>query len=316
MAKHPFASEVAERIKQEMADGVVFAKDNPTKVFVGNQSDTPPSEPQEKAPVEEKVVLPQDKIIQMQEEELARLRAMEQSWKQQQTQANERTTRELELEKELAELRNQLAASATSKQEQDIIEEIMSQANFDSENFEDEALVEIKDRFVAPVAKVVKDLREKQAKLEAKLQGPTAEELRIQNQAKAITAVKEKIPTFDTIFNSKAFQEKLANPDPRFPEDTYGRVMQTAYERGNAEFIIREVQAFMNGNTAPDLEAIADVGATNGVGSKTQGAKTAPTFEFSTTEAAEMLHKYRIGDISRDDYRNYVKELVAHRNSK
>ena len=65
--------------------------------------------------------------------------------------------------------------------------------------------------------------------------------------------------------------------------------------------------------TTPDLSAIADVGATNGVGTGQVATNDEPGYSYSQEEAEQMLRKRQRGDVSRQEYSEYRAKLEANR---
>ena len=190
---------------------------------------------------------------------------------------------------------------------------MLEQQGFDSENLDDDVLLEIRDRFVKPMANKVEALEKRLSQQESKFREPTEAE-RLENVKRTTQqGIVAEIPDFMTIYNSKAFQDKLASKDPRFPTQTYGHALQLAYEGGDKDFIVREVKAFMSGE-APNLNDVADVGATNGVGNKAVDTNDAGAkYTFTDEEAVQMLRKRQMGDISRAEYSEYRAKLDASR---
>lgn len=316
MAQHPFAAQARAVMEQ---NGIVFNSDGSTGLREGNNVQPIQHEPQR--PNNTAPTTPPVDNTQPQEDEKDRLIAMQRAEIERLKNANnqfnpsaqvQKSDRETELEQQLADLKAQMAHQ-TEEQQADAFREVLDQQGFDSENLDDDVLLEIRDRFFRPVADKFSALEERLAKAESKFRDPTPDELREQAKTKSANALRAEIPDFDTIFNSQAFQDRLAQKDNRFPfKATYGHALQEAYESGNTEFIVNEVKAFMNGTT-PDLSAIADVGATNGVGTGQVARNDGPGFTYSNEEAEQMLRKVQRGDISRREYSEYRAKLEANR---
>lgn len=331
MAQHPFAAQ-ARKVMEE--NGIVFNADGSTSVRVApptqedktttgvvddnkqtaetHQDDTAAPETAEAKVTEEKPVSELDKLIQMQREELEQLRKQVAD-KSVESKAEAKSQRETELERELAELREQISAQ-TRKEQADEFRAMLERQGFDSEVVDDAVLLEIRDSFIKPVAHKVEALEQRLSQQEEKLRAPTEAE-RIEEVKRTTQAgIVAEIPDFMTIFNSKGFQEKLAAKDPRFPTKTYGHALQVAYENGDKDFIVREVKAFMNGGTAPKLADVADVGATKGVGGKADKTETSKSkYTFSPEEAVQMLRKRQVGQLTQKEYSEYRAKLDASR---
>lgn len=313
MAQHPFAAQARQAMEESgivfNADGSTSMKSEPRATETEQQTQTPPANVEQ---TQTTTVDERDKLLAMQREELERLRAEKETWsKQTQTQPT-KSEREEELERELADLRSQIK-DQTQQEQVDAFRTMLEQQGFDSENLDDDVLLEIRDRFVKPMANKVEALEQRLSQQESKFREPTEAE-RVENVKRTTQqGIVAEIPDFMTIYNSQAFQDKLASKDPRFPTQTYGHALQLAYESGDKDFIVREVKAFMNGE-APNLNDVADVGATNGVGNKAVDPKdTGAKYTFTDEEAVEMLRKRQRGDLSRAEYSEYRAKLDASR---
>lgn len=256
-----------------------------------------------------------DKILAMQREELADLRAKLSTLSNDNTQShNTKSSREEELERQLSDLQSKIK-DQTEQEQADEFRQMLEQQGFDSENLDDDVLLEIRDRFAKPMANKISQLEERLSQYESKFKEPTSEEKLEQIKKTTNQKLVEAIPDFETIFHSKAFQNKLAEADSRFPTKTFGHALQLAYESGNHDFIIKEVKNFLNGGEAPDISAIADIGATKGVGTSGTQTTEGTQFTYSPEEAVQMLRKYQFGTISRQEYSEYRSKLDAHRSS-
>lgn len=315
MAQHPFA-ENARKIMAE--NGIIINQDGSTSLATPMPAQTtvtqPTTQPEPTPPAATTEDLNKDQILELQRQEIEKLRGMQSQWQSTQTQATSQgpTARELELEQQLSELKAKLNTQ-TEEQQADAIRELLDRMEFDSENLDDEVLLEIKDTFFSPVANKLDALERKVKQYEAKLRDPTPEEKREQLKQETNRKLVEAIPDFQTIFDSSAFQKRLGEKDNRFPTKTYGEALQIAYDNGNHEFIVQEVKNFLNGGTAPNISDIADVGASNGVGSKSQAQASEDNYTFTLDEAVEMLRKTQQGLISRKEYSEYRAKLDAHR---
>lgn len=320
MAQHPFAAQAREAME---ASGIVFNADGTTSVREVEEKVEKPEDKVadtgvEKTTVEQTVEDPaktdeRDSILAMQREELEQLRKEKEAWQSQQTsQTVTKSEREVELEKELAEIKAQMATQ-TESQQADAFRQMLEQQGFDSENLDDDVLLEIRDRFVRPMADKVSKLESKLAQYDQKFRDPTPEEKLEQVKQATNQKIFKEIPDFQTIFNSKAFQDKLGQKDSRFPTATYGQTLQIAYENGNHEFIVQEVRNFLNGGTAQTISDIADVGATNGVGKTVDKPVSDSQYTFTDEEAIQMLRKRQMGDLSMQEYSEYRAKLDEHR---
>lgn len=307
MAQHPFAAQ-ARAVMEE--NGIVFNADGSTAKRDTQPANPPPTEPAQTTPLTE----PQqstsqderDRLIEMQRAEIERLKGSQAQYQPQPS------AREQELERELADLRGKLHTQTQSEQN-DEFRELLERQGFDSENLDDDVIVELRDTLFRPVANKIAALEERLGKAESHYREPTAEERIAEVKASTSAKIYGEIPDFGTIFNSPAFQERLGKKDSRFPfKQTYGHALQEAYENGNADFIVSEVKAFMSGTT-PDLSAIADVGATNGVGTGQVATSDEPGYSYSLEEAEQMLRKRQRGDLSKQEYSEYRAKLEANR---
>lgn len=307
MAQHPFAAQ-ARAVMEE--NGIVFNADGSTAKRDTQPANPPPTEPAQTTPLTE---LQQstsqderDRLIEMQRAEIERLKGSQAQYQPQPS------AREQELERELADLRGKLHTQTQSEQN-DEFRELLERQGFDSENLDDDVIVELRDTLFRPVANKIAALEERLGKAESHYREPTAEERIAEVKASTSAKIYGEIPDFGTIFNSPAFQERLGKKDSRFPfKQTYGHALQEAYENGNADFIVSEVKAFMSGTT-PDLSAIADVGATNGVGTGQVTTNNEPGYSYSQEEAEQILRKRQRGDLSKQEYSEYRAKLEANR---
>lgn len=316
MAQHPFAAQARQTLE---ASGIVFNADGSTSMKASHgateteQPQTPPAAvEQTETNAQTTTADERDKLLAMQREELERLRAEKETWSKQTQTQPAKSEREEELERELADLRSKIK-DQTQQEQVDAFRTMLEQQGFDSENLDDDVLLEIRDRFVKPMANKVEALEQRLSQQESKFREPTEAE-RLENVKRTTQqGIVAEIPDFMTIYNSQAFQDKLASKDPRFPTQTYGHALQLAYEGGDKDFIVREVKAFMNGE-APNLNDVADVGATNGVGNKAVDPKdTGAKYTFTDEEAVQMLRKRQMGDLSRAEYSEYRAKLDASR---
>ena len=313
MAQHPFAAQARQAMEESgivfNADGSTSMKSETSATETEQQTQTPPANVEQ---TQTTTVDERDKLLAMQREELDRLRAEKETWSKQTQTQPAKSEREEALERELADLRSQIK-NQTQQEQVDAFRTMLEQQGFDSENLDDDVLLEIRDRFVKPMANKVEALEQRLSQQESKFREPTEAE-RLENVKRTTQqGIVAEIPDFMTIYNSQAFQDKLAGKDPRFPTQTYGHALQLAYESGDKDFIVREVKAFMNGE-APNLNDVADVGATNGVGNKAVDLKdTGAKYTFTDDEAVEMLRKRQRGDLSRAEYSEYRAKLDASR---
>ena len=313
MAQHPFAAQARQAMEESgivfNADGSTSMKSETSATETEQQTQTPPTNVEQ---TQTTTVDERDKLLAMQREELERLRAEKETWSKQTQTQPAKSDREEELERELADLRSQIK-DQTQQEQVDAFRTMLEQQGFDSENLDDDVLLEIRDRFVKPMANKVEALEQRLSQQESKFREPTEAE-RLENVKRTTQqGIVAEIPDFMTIYNSQAFQDNLASKDPRFPTQTYGHALQLAYEGGDKGFIVREVKAFMNGE-APNLNDVADVGATNGVGNKVVDSKdTGAKYTFTEEEAVQMLRKRQMGDLSRAEYSEYRAKLDASR---
>lgn len=313
MAQHPFAAQARQAMEESgivfNADGSTSMKSETSATETEQQTQTPPANVEQ---TQTTTVDERDKLLAMQREELDRLRAEKETWSKQTQTQPAKSEREEALERELADLRSQIK-NQTQQEQVDAFRTMLEQQGFDSENLDDDVLLEIRDRFVKPMANKVEALEQRLSQQESKFREPTEAE-RLENVKRTTQqGIVAEVPEFMTIYNSQAFQDKLASKDPRFPTQTYGHALQLAYESGDKDFIVREVKAFLNGE-APNLNDVADVGATNGVGNKAVDPKdTGAKYTFTDDEAVEMLRKRQRGDLSRAEYSEYRAKLDASR---
>ena len=317
MAQHPFAAQARQAMEESgivfNADGSTSMKSETSATETEQQTQTPPANVEHTETNAQQITVDErDKLLAMQREELERLRAEKASWQANAQTQVAKSEREESLERELEDLRSQIK-NQTQQEQADAFRTMLEQQGFDSENLDDDVLLEIRDRFVKPMANKVEALEKRLSQQESKFREPTEAE-RLENVKRTTQqGIVAEIPDFMTIYNSKAFQDKLASKDPRFPTQTYGHALQLAYESGDKDFIVREVKAFMSGE-APNLNDVADVGATNGVGNKAVDTNDAGAkYTFTDEEAVQMLRKRQIGDISRAEYSEYRAKLDASR---
>ena len=317
MAQHPFAAQARQAMEESgivfNADGSTSMKSETSATETEQQTQTPPANVEHTETNAQQITVDErDKLLAMQREELERLRAEKASWQANAQTQVAKSEREESLERELEDLRSQIK-NQTQQEQADAFRTMLEQQGFDSENLDDDVLLEIRDRFVKPMANKVEALEKRLSQQESKVREPTEAE-RLENVKRTTQqGIVAEIPDFMTIYNSKAFQDKLASKDPRFPTQTYGHALQLAYEGGDKDFIVREVKAFMSGG-APNLNDVADVGATNGVGNKAVDTNDAGAkYTFTDEEAVQMLRKRQIGDISRAEYSEYRAKLDASR---
>lgn len=325
MAKYQFAEQARKTLEENGVvindDGTTGFAKQPEQFVVGDEAkpaettsqETPPAQVEEPAkPNAEETQTEKDerdRLIEMQRQELEELRAKANQAPAQTQPA--KSERETELETELAALRAQLSEKETA-QSADEFRAMLEAQGFDSENLDDDVLLEVRERLIAPTAKKLSALEQRLAKAEEKFREPTPEERLEQTKQKVYGDIKKEIPDFDTIFNSKEFKEKLAASDDRFPTATYGHALQEALENGRSDFIIREIKSFMGGKKDP-LSAIADVSGSNGAGKATEAKAEESGFTFTDEEARKMLRAFQMRDISRQEYSEYRSKLDAHR---
>lgn len=325
MAKYQFAEQARKTLEENGVvindDGTTGFAKQPEQFVVGDEAnpaealvqEVPPAQVEEPAKpnVEETPAEKdeRDRLIEMQRQELEELRAKaNQAPAQTQSAKSERET---ELETELAALRAQLAEKETA-QSADEFRAMLEAQGFDSDNLDDDVLLEVRERLIAPTAKKLTALEQRLSKAEERFREPTPAERLEQTKQKVYGEIKKEIPDFDTIFNSKEFKEKLTASDDRFPTATYGHALQEALENGRSDFIIREIKSFMGGKKDP-LSAIADVSGSNGAGKATEAKAEESGFTFTDEEARKMLRAFQMRDISRQEYSEYRSKLDAHR---
>jgi cysteinyl-tRNA synthetase len=325
MAKYQFAEQARKTLEENGVvindDGTTGFAKQPEQFVVGDEAkpaeapvqEVPPAQVEEPAkPNAEETPAEKDerdRLIEMQRQELEELRAKaNQAPAQTQSAKSERET---ELETELAALRAQLAEKETA-QSADEFRAMLEAQGFDSDNLDDDVLLEVRERLIAPTAKKLTALEQRLSKAEERFREPTPAERLEQTKQKVYGEIKKEIPDFDTIFNSKEFKEKLTASDDRFPTATYGHALQEALENGRSDFIIREIKSFMGGKKDP-LSAIADVSGSNGAGKATEAKAEESGFTFTDEEARKMLRAFQMRDISRQEYSEYRSKLDAHR---
>lgn len=325
MAKYQFAEQARKTLEENGVvindDGTTGFAKQPEQFVVGDEAkpaktpaqEVPPTQVEEPAkPNAEETPAEKDerdRLIEMQRQELEELRAKANQAPAQTQPA--KSERETELETELAALRAQLAEKETA-QSADEFRAMLEAQGFDSENLDDDVLLEVRERLIAPTAKKLTALEQRLSKAEERFREPTPAERLEQTKQKVYGEIKKEIPDFDTIFNSKEFKEKLTASDDRFPTATYGHALQEALENGRSDFIIREIKSFMGGKKDP-LSAIADVSGSNGAGKATEAKAEESGFTFTDEEARKMLRAFQMRDISRQEYSEYRSKLDAHR---
>lgn len=325
MAKYQFAEQARKTLEENGVvindDGTTGFAKQPEQFVVGDEAkpaeapvqEVPPAQVEEPAkPNAEETPAEKDerdRLIEMQRQELEELRAKANQVPAQTQPA--KSERETELETELAALRAQLAEKETV-QSADEFRAMLEAQGFDSENLDDDVLLEVRERLIAPTAKKLTALEQRLSKAEERFREPTPAERLEQTKQKVYGEIKKEIPDFDTIFNSKEFKEKLTASDDRFPTATYGHALQEALENGRSDFIIREIKSFMGGKKDP-LSAIADVSGSNGAGKATEAKAEESGFTFTDEEARKMLRAFQMRDISRQEYSEYRSKLDAHR---
>ena len=325
MAKYQFAEQARKTLEENGVvindDGTTGFAKQPEQFVVGAEAKPAEAPVQEVPPVQvEEPAKPnaeetpaekdeRDRLIEMQRQELEELRAKANQAPAQTQPA--KSERETELETELAALRAQLAEKETT-QSADEFRAMLEAQGFDSENLDDDVLLEVRERLIAPTAKKLTALEQRLSKAEERFREPTPAERLEQTKQKVYGEIKKEIPDFDTIFNSKEFKEKLTASDDRFPTATYGHALQEALENGRSDFIIREIKSFMGGKKDP-LSAIADVSGSNGAGKATEAKAEESGFTFTDEEARKMLRAFQMRDISRQEYSEYRSKLDAHR---
>lgn len=325
MAKYQFAEQARKTLEENGVvindDGTTGFAKQPEQFVVGDEAKPAEAPAQEAQPSQvEEPAKPKaeetpadkderDRLIEMQRQELEELRAKANQAPAQTQPA--KSERETELETELAALRAQLSEKETA-QSADEFRAMLEAQGFDSENLDDDVLLEVRERLIAPTAKKLSSLEQRLAKAEEKFREPTPAERLEQTKQKVYGDIKKEIPDFDTIFNSKEFKEKLAASDDRFPTATYGHALQEALENGRSDFIVREIKAFMGGKKDP-LSAIADVSGSNGADKANEAKAEESGFTFTDEEARKMLRAFQMRDISRQEYSEYRSKLDAHR---
>lgn len=325
MAKYQFAEQARKTLEENGVvindDGTTGFAKQPEQFVVGDEAkpaeapvqEVPPSQVEEPAkPKAEETPAEKDerdRLIEMQRQELEELRAKANQAPEHSQPA--KSERETELETELAALRAQLAEKETA-QSADEFRAMLEAQGFDSEHLDDDVLLEVRERLIAPTAKKLTALEQRLSKAEERFREPTPAERLEQTKQKVYGEIKKEIPDFDTIFNSKEFKEKLTVSDDRFPTATYGHALQEALENGRSDFIIREIKSFMGGKKDP-LSAIADVSGSNGAGKATEAKAEESGFTFTDEEARKMLRAFQMRDISRQEYSEYRSKLDAHR---
>lgn len=323
MAKYPFAEVVRKNMEEA---GIVVLPDGSTslKQPENEGSETPPQdnthiEPTSEDRKEGDVAPPvdeKDKILSLQREEIADLKAkLAQSNTQQSSEAPpHKSAREAELEKEIEDLKAKISTQTITEQA-DEVRDLLEKQGFDSEVLDDEALLDIRDRFIKPMVNKLDHLENTIKKYENKLRDPTPEEKLASIKQDTNKKIVGEIPDFNTIFNSKDFQKRLAEKDNRFPTKTYGEALQIAYENGNADFIVQEVKNFLSGGTAQDITSIADVSASKGGGGNGKQERSKSKYTFTYEEAMEMLRKRQRGDLTKQEYSEYRQRLDQHHSS-
>ena len=158
MAQHPFAAQ-ARAVMEE--NGIVFNADGSTAKRDTQPANPPPAEPaQTTTPTEPQQSTSQDerdRLIEMQRAEIERLKGSQAQYQPQPS------AREQELERELADLRGKLHTQTQSEQN-DEFRELLERQGFDSENLDDDVIVELRDTLFRPVANKIASLEERLGK--------------------------------------------------------------------------------------------------------------------------------------------------------
>lgn len=334
MAKFQFADEVQKNLEQQGAvfdeNGFIIGKADETVVVPPQSDEEKTAEPEQKAEVKQEQTTTgsdnsqqkeqaqeekpkqqgeseQEKILRLQREEIADLKAkLASGGSQAPQQSTGPTQREKELEQQIAEL------TAKTKQDQvDEVRDLLEKQGFDSEILDDDMVLELRDTLVKPIANKLGALEQQIAKMNDRFREPTHAEKIAKNKEMAIIEIQKAIPDFETIFNSREFRQRLSENDARFPTGTYGETLQIAYEQGNHKFIVQEIKNFLGGGSTPSVEQIADVGAGKGVANKAP-EESVPKYTFTPEEARKMLDESRMGNISRQEYSEYIAKQREH----
>lgn len=324
MAKYPFVEVVRKNMEES---GIIILPDGSTTLKQpadadkelnkqANNNTEPTGDTEHKNSDDNPPVDEKDKILSLQREEIADLKSkLAQSNTQQSFETPpHKSARETELEKEIEDLKSKISTQTIAEQA-DEVRSLLEQQGFDSEVLDDEALLEIRDRFIKPMANKLDHLENTIKKYEAKLRDPTPEERLAKIKQDTNKKIVESIPDFNTIFNSKDFQKRLTEKDGRFPTKSYGEALQIAYENGDADFIVQEVKNFLNGGVAQDISDIADVSASKGGGGNDKQVQSKSKFTFTDEEAMQMLRKRQMGDLTKQQYSEYRQKLEKHRSS-
>lgn len=341
MAKYPFAEEARRTLEENgigfNTDGSTFIKrkeepkeapketqnaqltpQNPINNSVSEPPQPNATHQQVQEQEREKTQVAQDanaKLLEMQRAEIERLRKQVDQYNSERTRQQE-PVQDPALLKEIEDLKAKVTEYEKASQKKQF-DEYFKKEEFGLENVDDIVAKELRDSLISPVVTElngeIKALQERLAKVQDKFREPTPEEKIEANKRKSQAELVEKFPDFFAIVNSQEFSEKLSKQDPRFPDATYGHALQRAYEAGNTDFIVREINAFLGNDKPQGLSSIADVSATNGVGVQNDVPQGGSGFTYTDEETVEMLRKRQMGDITRQEYSDYLAKRDEYR---
>lgn len=214
------------------------------------------------------------------------------------------------LRRENEELISRISKIEQSKSSSEVDKALHYLSNTDDldEDFKD-TLVKI----FKPIAEGQKTLQAKLSEIEKATAPPTEAELKQRRVSETVSKIKEQIPEIDILLKSKIFTQHLSEKDESLPSLTKGEVLQIALERGDSSFVVNKIAGFLNGGAQPNIATVADVGATNGVG-------TQPSNEVlnkSNSKAKEVdPDKLRVdflsGKITRAEFKKQSAEYFSN----
>lgn len=342
MAKYRFADQVENELK---ASGVTITPNGTTVIA---PPETPVDNPVDK-PVDNTVITPSQtvntttpppsstpqgatdtppaqhtpssdtRVIEMQREEIARLRGEVEKYKLGGSQ-QQPSSREQQLEQELNEAKEKIAKMSKSERA-DALKELMERQTFDLVNVDDEAALEIKKALIDPVLGVVEDLRKENESLRESLRGKqlTPEQEAQERKVQTYNSIIKEIPDFDTIIASSEFRRFAEEPDPTGLFDTKGDALQASYDRGNGKYVIQELKKFLGGETPQTLAQIADVGGVKGVGTQSPSSQPEQNDDAiydNYDYDQKMLRDFQSRNISRAEYKEFKAKRDEYRKNK
>lgn len=218
--------------------------------------------------------------------------------------------------KELEELKQEnerLKAEILAKTKEDDFAKVENNLqNFIENEDLDESVRDSLKNVMEPVIQQQKALREELNKIREASKPMSEAELKQQKINQTSIAVRQQVPELDYLLKSTSFGQYLSQKDDRVPSLRKGEVMQFALERGDVQFLVNELVTYINGGKQQDVASIADIGATNGVGTepnvKVMDEGTSKKPKISVGEARQ---KFFAGELTREQYSALLKEILG-----